>query len=369
VTRRWIVCLILFGVLAAARAAAPIAPAAASGLATCATFATPTASAPSSPAPSDSSASPAAGSVLQAAADIPLPGNATRFDYQTLDPTTGTLWIAHMGDGQLLAFDVATRRVIGTVSDLPEVTGVFVSADGGTVYASSTGDHSVAVIDAKTFAITAHLGPINFPDGIDEAPDAHRIFVSDESGGGELVIDASANTVAGSIDIGGDAGNTRYDAGSGCILVADQSNDQLVAIDPASAKIVARHDLDPRCQGPHGFTLDALRRLAFITCENNATLLVVDLATMQTTAVFPVGDGPDVLAFDPGWGRLYLASESGVVAVFDERGGSLTAVGDYQASHAHTIAVDPATHLVYLPLQSVDGKPVLRILRPAPPTS
>lgn len=35
------------------------------------------------------------------------------------------------------------------------------------------------------------------------------------------------------------------------------------------------------------------------------------------------------------------------------------------APHAHSVAVDPATHRVYLPLQSVDGHPVMRIMAPA----
>ena len=32
--------------------------------------------------------------------------------------------------------------------------------------------------------------------------------------------------------------------------------------------------------------------------------------------------------------------------------------------HAHTVCVDPATHLVYLPLENLDGHPVLRIMEP-----
>ena len=69
-----------------------------------------------------------------------------------------------------------------------------------------------------------------------------------------------------------------------------------------------------------------------------------------------------MLAFDPGWRRLYVASESGIVSIFDDGERGLTAVGQYEAPHAHSVAVDPATHRVYLPLENVDGKPVLRIL-------
>jgi hypothetical protein len=30
--------------------------------------------------------------------------------------------------------------------------------------------------------------------------------------------------------------------------------------------------------------------------------------------------------------------------------------------HAHTVAVDPNSHLVYFPLENVDGHPLLRIM-------
>jgi hypothetical protein len=60
--------------------------------------------------------------------------------------------------------------------------------------------------------------------------------------------------------------------------------------------------------------------------------------------------------------RLYVASESGVIAAFEVHGDSLVALPRYRAPHAHSVAVDPATHLVYVPLEEVGGRPTLRIL-------
>jgi hypothetical protein len=36
----------------------------------------------------------------------------------------------------------------------------------------------------------------------------------------------------------------------------------------------------------------------------------------------------------------------------------------FVAPNTHTISVDTPTHLVYLPLKSVGGRPVLRIMNP-----
>ena len=50
---------------------------------------------------------------------------------------------------------------------------------------------------------------------------------------------------------------------------------------------------------------------------------------------------------------------------FGERGRLLVTLGQkFLATEAHTVAVDPETHLVYFALQDVGGKPVLRIMAP-----
>src|SRR6266511_3579750 len=70
---------------------------------------------------------------------------------------------------------------------------------------------------------------------------------------------------------------------------------------------------------------------------------------MRVTAAYRVGRSPDALAFDLGLGRLYVGSESGTVTVFAERAGRLVRLGAGVMPHAHAVAVDPRTYLVYLP--------------------
>jgi DNA-binding beta-propeller fold protein YncE len=298
-------------------------------------------------------------------ADIRLPGSPTRFDYQSLDASRQRLYLAHMGAGEVIVIDTRRRAVLGVVKGLPRVTGVLAVPELGRLYASSPGTHQVGIIDLNTLAVIARIGPIGFPDGIAYASGAKKVYVSDESGDGELVIDAERDRSAGTIPLGGEAGNTTYDPGSGCILVAVQTRDQIAALDPAADRIVGRYPLAGAAR-PHGLALDAPERLLFVANEGNATLLVVDLRTMLVTARYPVGEEPDVLAFDPGLRRLYVAAESGSVTVFDERGRTLRPVGRLTLAHAHSVAVSPADHLVYLPLPDVAGRPVLRIVEALP---
>ncbi len=299
--------------------------------------------------------------VLRRVADIPLPGPAVRFDYQSLDTTSDRLYVSHMDAGEMLVFDVKARRVAARVAGLPRVTGVYAVPELGKVYASATGRDDVAVIDARSDRIVARLGRIGFPDGIAYAPRVKKIYVSDESGGGELVIDGPGDRVVTKIPLNGEAGNTIYDPGSGHILVAVQTRNEIAAIDPATDRVIARHAL-PGASHPHGLALDTARRLLFAANEESGTVMTVDLRTMRVLDTQRVGEGPDVLAFDAGQRVLYVASESGVVSVFAEKDEGLAPLGEIRMPDAHTIAVDPRTHLVYFPLQNLHGRPVLRIM-------
>jgi len=299
--------------------------------------------------------------ILRTVADVPLPGPAARFDYQSLDASDGRLYIAHMNADQLVVFDTKTREVIASLDGFPRVHGVLAVPEENRIYASATGDHEVAIVDRGTLKTLARLGPIRYPDGLAYAASVRRVFVSDEHGNADAVIDAQKNSLVTSIPLGGGAGNTVYDSGADRILVAVHGKNELVTIDPLRAKITARTPLT-WLDDPHGIALDVENRLAFVAGEGNNKLVVVDLKTMQIGPPLSVGRDPDVLAFDNGTKRLYVAAESGHITVFQEANRTLEPVGEIHLPHGHTVAVDSKTHLVYFPLEDLDGKPVLRIM-------
>jgi DNA-binding beta-propeller fold protein YncE len=303
------------------------------------------------------------GKVLTLVADVPMPGPPVRFDYQSLDASNGRLYIAHMNADQLVVFDTAKRAVVANLDGFKRVHGVFAAPEVHRLYASVTGNHQVAAVDTQTLKIVGTTGPITYPDGLAYAPKQKKVFVSDEHGGVDAVIDATTNTLTTTIPLGGGAGNTVYDPASGHILVAVHGMNMLVVIDPATDKILGQYRL-PRIENPHGMALDVAGRVAFVAGEENHSLAMVDLNTMKVLSSYEVGDDPDVLAFDPGLKRLYVSAESGTVAIFQYRNRKLALLGSFNMPHAHTVAVDPQTHLVYFPLENINGHPVLRIMRP-----
>jgi DNA-binding beta-propeller fold protein YncE len=300
--------------------------------------------------------------LLELVADVPLPGPAVRFDYQSLNPSDGRLYIAHMNADRLVVFDTKKRQVVASLDGFHRVHGVLVVPELNRIFASVTGDHQVAVVDQASLKTLATVGEIKYPDGLAFAPTVQRIFVSDEHGNGDAVIDAANNTLVTFIPLGGGAGNTVYDSVADRIYVAVHGKNELVTIDPLRTRITARTALTS-LDDPHGIALDVENRLAFVAGEANSKLVVVDLKTMQSGPPFSVGRDPDVLAFDDGTKRLYVAAESGQIKIFQEANRTLEQVGELHLPHGHTVAVDSKTHLVYFPLEDFDGKPVLRIMK------
>lgn len=299
---------------------------------------------------------------LRQVADIPLEGGSSRFDYQTIDPLRNQLYIAHLGSSLVTVVDLKTQKVLANIKDLSQVHGVLAVPELGRVYASVTGDDQVAVIDEDSLQVIARTDAGNYPDGLAYDPDDGKIFVSDELGGTDTVIDVHTNHRIDTIDMGGEVGNTQYDPNSHQTFSAVQTRNQLAVVNPETDTVTARIDL-PGCQHPHSLYLDTVTNVAFIACDENAALLVMDLKTMQITATQTVGDAPDVLAFDYGLQRLYVAAESGVVAIFQEHGTQVEKIAQaLLALSAHTVTVDQATHRIYFPLENVNGQAVLRVM-------
>lgn len=293
---------------------------------------------------------------------VALPDSPTRFDYQSIDPTTGRLYLSHMNAGKLVIFDTKSKKVLANLPDYKTVTGVLAVPEEGKFYGSAAGTHEVVVADIKTNAGLARVKGADFPDGIAYAPKQRRIFVSDESGGIDLVIDGRTNKPLGTISLGGEAGNTHFDGTTGKIWVAVQTKNEMVEIDPETLKVTGHHPL-PGSDHPHGWI--SHDGIAYISCEGNNKLLVTNLRTMKVSQSFDVTDGPDVLATDEGLKRLYVACEGGAVDVFQIGSkGELSSLGKFSAPAAHTVSVDQKTHHVYIALKNVGGKPELWILEP-----
>jgi YVTN family beta-propeller protein len=313
-------------------------------------------------------ASPVAGRTpglpLARVRDVRLPGNSSRFDYQSVDAPGRRLYLAHLGDSTVDVIDVDTLTVVATVPDIADVHGVLAVPEIGRVFGSATGTNELVTLDASSDQVIGRTPTSQFPDGIAYDPPDDLVLVSNKDAGSETLVEGRSGRMVRTVKLGHEVGNVAYDPTSRLAYVAVRPPDQIVAFDPTSGATTDRIRLT-NCRGAHGLYLQLQTQQAFVACENNAKVVMVDLQKHRQIAEASVGDNPDVLAYDPGLGRLYVAAESGVVTAFSTISTHLHKLGQaHLADKAHSVAVDPTTHLAFFPLERDPNKPGLRVMKP-----
>jgi DNA-binding beta-propeller fold protein YncE len=348
-------------------------------------------------------------------------GQAERFDhfdFQSLDPNTHLLFIVHSGpnpdkeaailhnpnfdagvDGNIDVFNTQLNKVVGLIN-VPQAAGVMVAPDLGKVFIGDANDSIVYVANEHSpFNIIAkvQLDPLDGPDAIEYDPVDHRIFVADPGIPADpdnanvalknqnvAVIDAITNRLITKIPFGlhppfgDDVGHIQFDPVTHHVFVVtlplvDQNLNIpqtppsfLAVIDPLALKVISRIRLPDKCLSPHGVVVDVQQREAFIACVDSNNLVRVDLQTMQPFPgpLLPLAFNPDIVRLDRSLHLLFVGCAGGI-SIFDESNRGLKPLGNYflgGGSH-HTLAIDEATQLIYLPQPSVGDRPVLRVIR------
>src|SRR5881398_3538876 len=294
--------------------------------------------------------------------DLPGPGGK-RFDYLTIDADDRYLISAHLAAGQTYVVDVRTNHVVAVVTDTPGVEGVEYVPELKKFYTSNAYDNTIGVVDLKQMKVIKKLKTESKPDGSTYAAPFHKLYVSDERGKAEAIVDVHKDEIVKTLHFDSETGMPQYDPVARKVYVNLQDQNIFAVIDPVTDEVVGRFPVG-RCKGNHGMALDPQHHRAFLSCEGNELMTVFDLDKHAPIAFLPLAGGPDVIKFDPGLQRIYVACYSGAISVFHEDDADhYRKLEDFRVQHSvHTVAVDQKTHRLYTPEQEEDGKPVARMV-------
>jgi YVTN family beta-propeller protein len=303
-------------------------------------------------------------SLLKTVATIELPGpKGKRFDYLTIDYDDHYLLSAHLGAGLLYVIDTRTNQLVRAIPDVPGVEGVTYVPERKKAYTSDWYENKIGVVDLHMMKVVAKLPTEDKPDGSAYAAPFHKLYVSDERGKAEAIVDVSSDRVIKTLHFDSETGMPEYDPVAKKIYVNLQDDDVFAVIDPATDEVTAKFPVKG-CKGNHGMALDSEHHRAFLSCEDNEQLAVFDLDRREVIATMPMAAGADVVDFDPGLGRIYVACYSGAISVFQEDDPShFHKLGDVPVQRkVHSLAVDRESHRVYAPEETENGHPVARII-------
>jgi YVTN family beta-propeller protein len=274
-------------------------------------------------------------------------GGAGGWDYLTVDSAAGRLFISRAD--RVLVVNTRDGSLIATIPDTQGVHGIALAPGLGKGYTSNGRADTVTVFDLKTLATTGTI-PVggHNPDAILYDKFSGHLFTFNGRSQDISVIDPSKGAVIATIPAGGKPEFAASDE-AGRIFFNIEDTAQLSAIDASTSQRVATWQL-PHCEEPTGLAFDSAHRRLFSVC-GNGVLVVTDAKSGRHVAELPIGKGPDAAAYDAASGLVFSSNgQDGTVTIIHEDDPdhySVVATAATQKS-ARTMALDPATHEIYL---------------------
>ena len=283
------------------------------------------------------------------------PGGEGGWDYLAFDPEAHRLYVTRTDRVQVIDGDKGT--VIGEVPGLDGGHGVALAPEFNRGFATSGRSGTVIVFDLQT------LRPIGEPVAVGKKPDAilyepltKHVFTFNGESEDASVIDAATAKVVATLPLGGGPEFAAAD-GKGGLFVNLEEQSKTLAIDAQKNTVTQRWPLAPG-ESPSGLALDPARHRLFAGCHNQQ-MVVLDAESGQVLATPAIGQGVDACAFDPGTGFAFASCGDGTLTVVKEEPAGEFRVVEHVPTKksARTMALDPATHAVYVAAADFEPAP------------
>jgi DNA-binding beta-propeller fold protein YncE len=222
----------------------------------------------------------------------------------------------------------------------------------GRGFITDGGDNSVTIFDLKTLQTLGKIKTGERPDAILFAPASRQVFVMNHRGGTITVFPADTDLAkiapTRTIAVGGALEGAAVD-GTGHLYVNVEDKSQTAVIDIASLKVTHRWMLGTG-EEPTGLAIDAGKELLFVTCGNEK-MVVLDAHSGRIVSTLPIGQRVDGCEFDPERDLAFASNGDGTLTMISDHDPMHPIlVGTVQTQEgARTLALDPATHRLYLP--------------------
>lgn len=277
------------------------------------------------------------------------PGAKAGFDHADtyLDPRGSRLYVAHTGADRVDVLDCKSGRYLRSIAGLPGVAGVLIDTEEDLLFTSDRAASQVSVLRASDEAMLGHVAVGPRPNGLAFDPRARNLYSFNlgEPIGVNCtvsVVSVDARRVVATIPLPGRPRWAVFDGESRSVYA--NISDPAVIVDIDADSLAMSRSIAVPAAGPHGLALVGGLGESSLWCAADAgQLVVLDPYSAALSAVLPLPGVPDVVMYDRGLRRLYVAVGSpGSVTAFDTRHRrELETIATEEG--AHTIGWDPAT--------------------------
>jgi len=287
---------------------------------------------------------------------IPVGGEGG-WDYLTSDAATHRLYVSHGTEVDVI--DEKSGGHVGTITGLSGVHGIALAPALNRGFISNGRSGMVTVFDLKTNAKIAEWKATgDNPDAI--LYEGKKVFTFNGRGKNSTVFDAMDGKVLATIPLDGKPEFPQTDGK--CVYVNIEDKAEISAIDLKTLAVVSTWKID-HCEEPSGLAIDVKNHHLFSTCSESKTMAVVDTETGKTLATPPIGAGVDGGAYDPEKHLAFASAGEGNITIVSGKPPYDVVATVQTARGARTIALDSATHHLFLPTAKF-GTPAKEGARP-----
>jgi DNA-binding beta-propeller fold protein YncE len=276
-----------------------------------------------------------------------IPAEAIYWDYASIDPKAGQLYLGRMGG--VLSLDLKTLQVTEKLFQGQLIHGAIPLAEHHVVVATDGGASELVVFDSKSKKVMARVKVGGHPDALayDRATDT--VITANKETQDLTLVNARTWVVDATIPLKGDPEFVATnDHGTAYVNIADRG--QIAVIDLAARRIVRRKTL-LGCKEPSGAAYDERDNVVVSVCGNGvAKFLSGD--KLQQVASIVVGKGADAVILDSARHLVFIpGGDDGTLTVIAVRSATdIAQIGVIKTEvGARSGAVDVNTGTVYLP--------------------
>jgi len=278
--------------------------------------------------------------------EIPVGGDGF-WDGLTVDSAAQRLYVSHATG--VIVIDLAKDQVVGEITNTPGVHDIAVAPKLNRGFSSNGRENKVSIFDLKTLQTTSKVDTGPNPDAILFEPGQNEVYAFNGRGQSVTVIAADSGKVVTTIPLGGKPEFAAADPESDRVFDNLEDKSEVAAIDTKTHQVVNRWPIAPG-ESASGIAVDPKNHRLFMGCDNKL-MVMMDSTSGKVLATVPIGEGVDGAAFDPGTQFAFAScGRSATVTIAREDGDKLTVVQTLKTEPgARTMALDPATHKIYLP--------------------
>jgi DNA-binding beta-propeller fold protein YncE len=303
--------------------------------------------------------------------ELPKTGRLNVLDYLTL--RDHILFVTSESSGKVfkVTLDPSTQTTAISMSTLPgggAVHGVALMPARNLAFVTRSEENTVDVFDPTSLQQLGRVSVAEDADAILYDPTSKLVYVANGDAHLATLIDPETRRAVGTIPLNAKPEFPQLDNITGLLYQNLTDTNMVAGINLTLRSIVGTWSLAP-CEGPSGMAIDSQQRRLFAVCSRNETLVVFDLERHRVITSLKIGGGPDSVAFDPILHRIYVAGKSGKLDVIQQDGPDAYRTLDQIGTHygAHTLAVDPVSHQVFVGYASLLSQPRIAIFSPATP--